>query len=88
MSEITPEGERLVSAWEAARQRVERAESELNGARCDANNTERALGKWLLPNDAKPGEQFAVWHDKLLYVASIQTFNGDPKVTIRERGNT
>jgi hypothetical protein len=59
--DISLEGQRLVKDYQLAIERVKRAESELNSARCEQVNARRALVRWCSPSDAKPGEKFGIW---------------------------
>ena len=59
---LVRQGEELVSRWENALAAVEDAKRVLNRAECDLGNATTALGKWMTPSDAKPGETFSVWH--------------------------
>lgn len=98
MADVTSEGARLIAAFLAAQKSVDMARSALNSAECDRDNSERALAKWLMPSDMKPGEKIAVWHgDSLFQVElapreSFSTEGGashidyEPKVTVRTRG--
>lgn len=87
--DLTKDGERLVQAWVRAQEEVESCKRHLNSAQTDLINSQNALGRWLLPDDAKPGEKIAVWHgDNLIQAEAPETpFNGhDIKVTVRKRG--
>lgn len=87
MADVLPEGERLIKQWLSATERLERAKSEKNSAECDVVNAQNALAKWLLPDDAKPGEKIAVWFgDSLIQAEVPQEIGRDAKVTIRTRG--
>lgn len=95
---VTSEGTRLIKAWEVAKRDVERAKSALNSAECALSNATSALTKWMLPEDAKPGEKICVWHlDSLIQVevpplprkpepGCVGEGPRDPVVTIRKRG--
>lgn len=89
--EVTSDGERLIKAWLGAQESVQRAKSNLNGAECDLSNTQEALAKWLIPEDAKPGEKFSVWFGDSLIQVEIPS-PGDhstrKKVTVRKRGRS
>lgn len=85
--ELTSEGERLVKAWLDAKQEVDRTKSHLNRAECDVTNTQNALAKWMLPEDAKPGEKIAVWYgDSLIQVEVPLQSHMTAPITIRKRG--
>jgi hypothetical protein len=85
MSEATSDGKRLIDAWVGAQERERLAQSELNSARCEVSNSQRALAKWMLPDDAKVGEKIAVWHgDSLIQVEMLS--HGDAVVSVRTRG--
>jgi len=84
MTDVTNEGEQLIKAWTRADDAVATAKRTLNSAECDASNARNALGKWLMPHDAKTGEKFSVWHlDSLI---EVTVTNGDPELRIRTRG--
>ncbi len=82
--EVTAKGKTLIDNWLNAKQRIERLKRDLNTAECDYANTALALGKWLAPSDAKPGEKIAVWYGDSLFQTEIT--NGDPIITVRLRG--
>jgi hypothetical protein len=87
--ELTSEGTRLVKAWLGAQDEVERAKSRLRSAECDLANTQKALAKWMLPEDAKPGEKIAVWYvDSLIQVEVPLQGHMTIPVTIRKRGRS
>lgn len=63
------EGSTLVKNWLGAQERLRRAESEVVSAQVDVANSARDLAKWMLPDDAKPGEKIAMWHgDSLIQI--------------------
>lgn len=82
------EGTRLIKRWEEAKRDVERAKSRVNSAECDLLNATNDLAKWMLPEDAKPGEKICVWHiDALIQVeVGNNAPPGDHQITIRKRG--
>ncbi len=84
MADLTREGEELVARWKRAKLALERDEAAVAKAQVECSDSTNALGKWLLPHDAKEGEQFCVWHgDSLLTAAK----NGDDAlVSVRTRG--
>lgn len=85
--ELTGEGTRLVKAWLDAQERLRRAERDRNSAECDLKNSANALAKWMLPEDAKPGEKIAVWHvDSLIQVEVPLQSHMTPPITVRKRG--
>lgn len=83
MLEPTREGEKLLKEWYAARDRFEQAERELSRARCDKDNAENAFVKWMLPEDAKAGERFLMWHGAQL--VQVEKRDHDARVTIRSK---
>lgn len=85
---LTAEGDRLVKEWSLAQKRLERAKSELLSAECALVNTTNALGKWLMPPDAKQEEKFSVWYvDSLIQVEKLgNVTSNDYKVELRYRG--
>ena len=84
MSNVTNEGEQLIKLWVGTKERLADAKRKVNRESCAANNARNALGKWLMPHDAKVGEKFSVWHlDSLI---EVTVTNGDPELRIRARG--
>lgn len=95
---LTREGENLVRNWLTSQEHVRQQRSALNSAECDEANCHSALAKWLIPEDAKPGEKIAVWFGDSLIQVEVggvpqgETHNGfaqaltSTKVTIRKRG--
>lgn len=81
------EGTRLIKNWEVAKRDLERARSAVNSAECELANSTNALAKWLLPDDAIPGEKICVWHlDSLIQVEATADGMSDAKITLRTRG--
>ena len=76
---VTEKTHRLVDAFEHARERVRRERAELNRSECDLANAKIALAKWLVPKDAKAGEQFNIWYGNRLICVTA----GSEEVTIR-----
>ncbi len=86
MSKVTFVGEELITRWTQATQHVEDLKQSLIMAECAVANANNALGKWLMPCDAKIGEVFSVWHgDSLIEVTVTER---DPKLKIRSRGKS
>lgn len=89
-NEPTREGVDLAKEWVAAANRVKDLEAALSRARCDRDNAEIALSKWLLPPDATVGEKVSMWFGDSLIQAtadtcvSSNTWTG--KVVVRLRG--
>lgn len=99
MSDVTSEGQRLVTAWLRCVDEHRRKQQAVYDAARDVSEAEAALAKWLAPPDAKPGEKIAVWFgDSLIQVevggvtppmpegATIGDGPSQTKVTIRSRG--
>jgi len=98
MSELTSEGMRLVADYLGSIQSVQQAKDRLGSAECDLSNTERALAKWLMPSDMKPGEKIGVWLGDSLFQVELEErksypvgegepmVSHEPKVTVRYRG--
>jgi hypothetical protein len=91
MSETTAtnEGCKLINEWQEA---VER-ERQLSRDHTDALNRERAarlaLGKWMIPADAKAGEKFGIWErdrngNEVMFELEHRTA-GDSEIRIRRR---
>jgi hypothetical protein len=53
-----------IEEWQLAEKRVEDLKRQLNSADCARNNARSALGKLLIPDDAKDGEHFHIWVNK------------------------
>ncbi len=86
-NEVTSEGARLIKEWLAAQESLENARRVLSARECDLSNTKIALARWMLPQDAKPGEQIAVWFgDSLIQVTCAAQGYNDHGVKIRTRG--
>lgn len=97
MDKPTADGERLISAWLAACEQVDRSRQQLYGRQSDMENAESALVAWMLPPaiEAKPGERIAIWAgDSLIQVEVGGLESGDgpvrdrspTRVTVRFRG--
>jgi hypothetical protein len=86
MSDLTSEGERLVEAWSGAKEALWRMKQGVVRAECDLQNSTNALSKWLLPEDAKPGEKICVWHGDRLIQVEVNPNGADPTITVRKQG--
>jgi hypothetical protein len=86
MSNVTEEGKHLIERWEHAKTNAADLKRSLNKAECEESNSSHALGKWLMPHDAKLGEVFSVWHGDSLIEVTV-TENG-PTLRVRSRGKT
>lgn len=90
--DVSRDGDKLIKDWLHAQRRLEGAKREVNSAECDLLNSTNALAKWMLPDDAKPGEKIAVWYgDSLIQVEPPPCHpvpGGDAKVTVRQRGRS
>jgi len=97
--DVTADGARLIKAFLGAQEDLASAERSVSSSRCELNNAERALAKWLMPSDMKAGEKVAVWMGDSLFQVELapQTayaveggepvVRHEPKVTIRTRGH-
>ena len=87
---VTAEGTRLIEGWQHAIEAVERCRRDLNSADCRKANAEIALGRWLVPGDAKVGESFSVWYGDSLITAEVIDLsgNGTYKISVRKRGRS
>ena len=81
---VTKEGEAHVKRWKFAAERVRDLKRELSAAECELSNSETALAKWLLPDDANANEKFCVWYGDSLIAA--KHINGRHEVELRTRG--
>lgn len=90
-NEVTSEGKRLIERWLSAQNELEHCKSRVNSAECDLSKSQRDLAKWLLPDDAKPGEKIAVWFgDSLIQVEApgSDITSGGARVSVRKRGKS
>lgn len=82
----TPSTMDLVNRWTAADTRVVQLNSQLHSAECERDNAVISLGKWLTPEDAKPGEVFNVWiESRLLCVQVSPTGRNNFQLSWRKR---
>lgn len=81
---VTKDGEALIKQWKFATERVASLKRGLSAAECELHNSETALAKWLLPDDAKANENFCVWYGSSLIAARHN--NGNHFVELRTRG--
>ena len=84
---VVSDGIQKIDRWKRSIEAVKDARKVLNRAEVEANNATNALGKWLLPHDAKPEEKFSVWHDSELIEVTAPANKNDftnLKVTIRK----
>lgn len=86
MSEVTSKGKELVDQWKAAVKIAERAKGDLVKAQRELQSAEEHLAMWLLPEDAKEGEQFCVWYGDSL-ISAKEMENGY-EITTRKRGKS
>lgn len=86
-SDVSAEGDRLITNWLSATERLRVAKVRATTAEVDVIDTESALARWLLPDDARTGEKIAVWNgDSLIQAEMTTALKADAKVTIRKRG--
>jgi hypothetical protein len=68
----------------STKNRVVSAKAELNRAEIELSNSQAALVKWLLPDDAQAGEKIAIWYgDDLIQVTvhnSRDPYNADVQI--------
>lgn len=89
MSDVTCMGEEKIKRWLGAQRESDDLNRRARRASCDLANSEIDLGKWLTPDDAKPGEVFCVWFGDSLIQATVgQSGRSDIKVTVRKRGES
>ena len=75
MGEPIKEGRDLIERWQHATEALARAKSQVNSAECELTNAINALGKWMLPPDAKKGEAFCIWWgDSMIQVVNNPQF--------------
>lgn len=69
---VTAETNQAVRRFCAAHRAIERTRDTLNRDETELLNAINALGKWITPADAKPGEMFNIWYgDGLLAVKFV-----------------
>lgn len=81
------EQERTTKCWSRAVSQLEAAKSAMIKAECELSNATNALGKWLMPDDAKEGEVFCVWHGDSLIQAENKG-NSRYAISVRKRGRS
>ncbi len=85
--DVTREGKDHIERWQRAVAELAAAKGAVNRADCELSNATNALGKWLMPNDAKEGEKFCVWYGDSL-IAAESKGNHSYTVTVRTRGRS
>lgn len=81
---VTRDVEDHVKRWKLAAEQVRNLKRQLNKAECELRNSETALAKCLLPDDAMANEKFCVWYGDSLIAARCN--NGHDSVELRTRG--
>lgn len=84
-SDVTREGRNLIDRWSRAVSQLKAAKNAVTRAECELSNATNALGKWLMPDDAKEGEKFCVWHGDSLIQAENKG-NRHHAISVRKRG--
>lgn len=86
MQDVTNKTKELIDRWQAATKRVAAQREILVKAERELQTAEENLAMWLLPEEAKEGEQFCVWYGDSL--VSVKELPGDDgyEVTTRKRG--
>ncbi len=84
---VTGEVHNLIRRWEGSRRRLDQAKAQVNAAECESANAKNALGKLLLPKDAKPGEVFNLWYGDSLLSASVDE-HSNYSVSVRQMGKS
>jgi hypothetical protein len=77
----------LVEAFERSLKRVEQLRREITSAECQLSNDQTALAKWLIPKNAKVGEQFNVWYGNRIICVVVDGSARDGRVSIRQARN-
>jgi hypothetical protein len=89
MSDVTRMGEEKIKRWLHAVKHLVDLDREKNRASCELANAEQDLGKWLVPEDAKPGEVFCVWFGDSLIQATVGSQGlSNIKAAVRKRGKS
>jgi len=91
-NDVTAQGRQHIDRWLRATENLASANKAVSSAECEVANATTALGKWLLPEDAKIDEQFCVWFGDSL-IAAVRpnaTLPGGSEyiVTIRKHGKS
>lgn len=78
--------EQLLEKWSRATRDLKEAKDEVNSAEVRLMNATIQLGKWLTPDDALPGEKFAIWYNgQMLEIKVIdKSGNGTYDITWRK----
>ena len=84
MSDVTSVGKDKIQRWYRAAEQLVELDRQKNKACCEMSNAEQDLGKWLTPEDAKPGETFCVWFGDSLIQAVVGE-QGRSSITVKVR---
>lgn len=100
-TETTPErvdrpsghGQHLIKDWIRSQQCFQRAQSAAQRCKGELEESEARLAKWILPDDARNREVFAIWFGDSLISASrmscgVLGSNDKYKVTVRQQGKS
>ena len=83
-NEPTKEGADLIRAMVDADQELQRARARVERAFVELANATNAVGKWLIPEDAKPNETFQIpYLDAFLQMHASGVSKGDFKASWR-----
>lgn len=85
--EVTSDGKELIKRWLDAKSLLHRAEAEVSRRIADDKEAKQLLAKWLLPDDAQPGEKIAVWFGDSLIQVTKGYQNYPHEVAVRTRGH-
>lgn len=88
MQDVTSQGKELIERWRAATKRLESLRLDMAKAANELQSAEEHLAMWLLPDDAKEGEQFCVWYGDSLIAAKELSGDAGYEVTTRKRGKS
>lgn len=88
MQDVTSKGRELIERWRVAEKQVASARESLTKAQRELQSAEEHLAMWLLPDDAKEGEQFCVWYGDSLIAAKELPRDAGYEVTTRKRGKS
>jgi len=72
MTNVTTSTQECVTGWIRAKRRVVDVKHQLSVAECELMNATNDLGRWLVPKDAKEGEQFHIWYGNGILAAQLQ----------------
>ena len=73
----------LLRTWESYVQNLQTAKREVLRIECAVINAANEFGKSLVPQDAKDGEKFCVWHDSRFFEIVVRDGGRSFAISVR-----